>query len=96
MITYIEVYQGIYRQESVIADRVIEAMMAVTPVLSVTVPIARRCARLRETLRRQGRRVNTRAFDLIIAATAIEHDLTLVTRNTDDSRDIEGLRLYHG
>jgi len=63
-------------------------------VLPVSIEIAKRCARLRETLRRQGRRINNRAMDLIIAATALEHDLTLVTRITDDYRDIPGLMLH--
>lgn len=30
----------------------------------------------------------------MIAATAIEHDLTLVTRNVDDFSDVPGLQLY--
>ena len=32
---------------------------------------------------------------LIIAATALEHDLSLVTRNTDDFQWIEGLTLVN-
>jgi len=45
-------------------------------------------------LRRQGKRVNNRALDLLIAATAIEHDLTLVTRNLQDYGDIPGLETF--
>ena len=37
----------------------------------------RRCTGFREMLRVQGRRVNQRALDLMIAATALEHDLVL-------------------
>lgn len=62
--------------------------------LKMASAVARRCAGLREMLRKQGKRVNQRAFDLLIAATAIEHGLTLVTRNTDDYEDIPGLKLY--
>jgi predicted nucleic acid-binding protein len=36
--------------------------------------------------------VRQRALDLIIAATALEHDLTLVTRNREDFQDIPGLQ----
>ena len=68
--------------------------MCIAPVLTLTIPIAERCARLRETLRLQGKRVNQRALDLIVAATALEHDLTLVPRNVADYRDIPGLNLY--
>lgn len=94
VITYIEAYQGILREQSDAAERGLEAMLATTPVLPVSIAVAQRCARLRELLRRQGRRTRNRALDLIIAATAVEHDLTLVTRNTDDYDDILGLRLY--
>jgi len=38
--------------------------------------------------------VRPRALDLLIAATALVHDLSLVMRNEDDYRDISGLRLY--
>ena len=33
-------------------------------------------------------------MDILIAATAIEHGLTLVTGNTRDYEDIPNLRLY--
>jgi predicted nucleic acid-binding protein len=56
--------------------------------------VAERCARLRETLRSQNKWVNSRALDLIIAATALEYDLTLVTNNAEDFKDIPGLALY--
>jgi predicted nucleic acid-binding protein len=38
--------------------------------------------------------VKSRALDLIIAATALEYGLTLVTKNTDDFKDIPDLTLY--
>ena len=51
-------------------------------VLTVTVSIGRRCAVLRGELRRGGKQ-RTQA-DMLIAATAIEHNLALATRNTKD------------
>ena len=45
-------------------------------------------------MRRQGKRVGQRALDLIVAATAIEHDLVLVTRNVRDYADIPQIKLY--
>jgi predicted nucleic acid-binding protein len=45
-------------------------------------------------LRSQNKRVKSRALDLIIAATALEDGLTLVTNNTDDFKDIPDLTLY--
>jgi predicted nucleic acid-binding protein len=63
-------------------------------VLPITIAVAQRCARLRRTLKNQGRRVNSRALDLIIAATALEHRLTLVTNNPKDYEDIPWLKLF--
>jgi predicted nucleic acid-binding protein len=54
---------------------------------------AQRCAEIREVLRSEGKRVRQRALDLMIAATALEHDLTLVTNNAADYQDVPGLRL---
>jgi predicted nucleic acid-binding protein len=56
--------------------------------------VAERCARLREALRTQSKRVNSRALDLIIAATALEYDLTLITENLKSFEDIPDLSLY--
>jgi predicted nucleic acid-binding protein len=69
-------------------------MRSGVPVLPFDLAIARRTARLRADLAAQGRRTRTRALDLIVAATALEHGLTLVTRNKADYQDIPNLSLY--
>jgi predicted nucleic acid-binding protein len=63
-------------------------------LVTVSLAIARRCARVRQNLRSRGRRVNQRAMDLLIAATALEDELTLVTGNIEDYQDIAGLDIY--
>jgi predicted nucleic acid-binding protein len=94
IITYMEVFQGRIRSPNPrVAEQRLHQFLTVVPVLPFSVPIAERCARLREVLRAQNRRVNSRALDLINAATAIEHNLILVTRNVDDYKDIPGLIL---
>ncbi|HLZ73277.1 MAG TPA: type II toxin-antitoxin system VapC family toxin [Dehalococcoidia bacterium] len=94
IITYMEVYQGIQRQSTVQELRDgFDAFILVAPVLPFSIAVAERCATIRETLRQQGRRTRSRYLDLITAATAIEYDLTLVTRNTADYRDVPGLKL---
>jgi toxin FitB len=42
---------------------------------------------------RRGSKIS--AMDAIIAATALEHDLTLVTQNVDDFKRVQGLRLVN-
>lgn len=94
IITYMEAYQGIARSaKSREAHAKFEAFVGGLPVLPLSPEVAKRCAILRETLRKQGKRVTARALDLIIAATALKYSLTLVTRNLDDYRDIPDLKL---
>ena len=95
IITYMEVYQGILRSHDVTqAERQFQSLVAAVPVLPFSPAVAVRCAQLRHELKQQRKRINSRALDLIIAATALEHNLTLVTRNTDDYQDIPNLNLY--
>ena len=95
IITYMEAYQGVERSpHPEEAQNKLSALLDSLPVISLSPVVAQRCARLRETLRKQGKRVNARSLDLIIAATALEYNLTLVTRNTEDYADVPGLKLY--
>ena len=94
-ITFIEIYEGIERSASPRQEeRSFRAFLRAARVLPVNRSVARRAATVRVQLRSQGRSVRNRALDLLIAATAIQHNLTLVSRNTDDYRDIPGLKLY--
>jgi tRNA(fMet)-specific endonuclease VapC len=96
IITYMEAFQGVTRiPEPKQAHAKFRALAKSIPVLPLSLAVAERCARLRETLRSQNKRVNSRALDLIIAATALEYDLTLVTENTEDFKDIPDLPLHH-
>ena len=93
--TYMEVYQGTLRGEAT-ADlqRAFEQFFDSVPVLPFSPAVARRCARLRHVLKQQRKRVNSRATDVMIAATALEYGLEFVTRNMDDYDDIPNLTLY--
>ncbi len=89
-----EAYQGVLRSPNPEeAQGKLRGFVDTVPVLPLSVTVAQRCAHIRETLRKQGKRVNARALDL--AATALEYDLTLVTRNTEDYADIPDLKLYY-
>ncbi len=97
VVTYMEVYEGVARAERPEeAGMRFDALVEAVPLLPISPAIARRCAVLRETLRRQGKRVNRCALDLLIAATALDHELTLVTRNLADYADIPDLETYGG
>lgn len=90
-----EIYQGVLRSPNPgEAGSKLRAFVDTVPVLPLSATVAQRCAQLRETLRKQGKRVNARALDLIIAATTLEYDLTVVTRNTEDFVDVPDLKLY--
>ncbi len=94
MITYMEAFQGAERDpDPASAKQRLDAFVATVRLLPITPEIVRRCALLRRGLKRRGRRINPRALDLLIAATALEHGLTLVTRNVDDYADIPNLSL---
>ena len=96
IVSYMEAYQGIGRSpHPQQAQNQFQTFIESVPILPFSPAVARRCARLREELQSQGKRVNTRALDLIIAATALEYDLTLVTRNIQDFQDIPDLEIYH-
>jgi tRNA(fMet)-specific endonuclease VapC len=95
IVTYMGAFQGVARSpHPEEAHDKFQAFMESVLILPFSFAVAERCARLRETLKSQNKRVNSRALDLIIAATALEYGLTLVTKNTDDFKDIPDLTLY--
>ena len=61
-------------------------------VLALTDAIAERFAQIRAALRRNGQLIPD--LDLLIAATALEEDLILVTRNLRHFARLPGLQLY--
>ncbi len=90
-----EAFQGVVRSPHLKeAHDKFHAFTESVLILPFSFAVAERCARLRETLKSQNKRVNSRALDLIIAATALEYGLTLVTKNTEDFKDIPDLTLY--
>jgi len=93
IITFAEVYEGIYYgQNRVEHEQGWRQFLHTTQVLSLSRSIAKHYALLRGELARKGQLIDQP--DLFIAATAIYHDLTLVTRNRKDFDRIPDLKLY--
>ena len=93
LVTYGEVYEGIYYgRDPAGSERVFRQFLRAVDVLPLTRPIMRRFARLRGDLRRRGQLIGDP--DLLIAATALHHDLTLVTGNRAHFQRIPDLRLH--
>ncbi len=99
IVTFAEIYEGIYygyqpEHYTIIFRRFLQGVT----VLGITRPGARHFAIVRGQLRStpQGKNlVNPKdSYDLFIAATALHHQLTLVTGNTKDYEQIPHLILY--
>jgi len=80
IITLGEVYEGGYNNpEPKVHIASFQKFLALFTVLPLTEDTMRHFARLRALLRKQGNLIPD--LDLLIAATAVEHELVLLTRN---------------
>jgi tRNA(fMet)-specific endonuclease VapC len=88
-----ELYAWVYRRGSPqpLVDRIENELLPDVFVLDFERACAIEFGRLRGDLLRRGIAVSR--SDLLIAATAIVHDLTLVSHNTRDFKRIPGLML---
>lgn len=99
IITFAEVYEGIYYDDKRPQhEQGLRQFLQGVRLLDVTRPIARHCALIRGQLRAQpqGKALVQPKdnYDLFIAATALHHHLTLVTRNVKDYERIPHLDIY--
>jgi predicted nucleic acid-binding protein len=93
IIAVAEVYEGAFGtpdQHAALAG--LRDFLSDFVVIPLTDAIAERFARMRASLRRQGQSIPD--MDLFIAATALEEDLILITRNARHFERIPELRLY--
>ena len=91
-ITYGEIYEGVYfGRDPGKAESAFRDFLRFVDVVPLSRPAMRLFARIRGDLRRRGQLVSD--LDILIAATAIERDLTLITRNIRHYERIQGLRL---
>ncbi|MDP4804470.1 MAG: type II toxin-antitoxin system VapC family toxin [Candidatus Nanopelagicales bacterium] len=84
---------SINAQERAMRQLVLQQTEATFDPLPFDAACARRFAIVAGCLRQSGRKTQARAFDALIAATALAHDLPLYTRNAQDFDGITGLDL---
>lgn len=92
VITVAELYRGAYLSAKV-SDNLaaVVTFMRRFAVLALDVQAAAVAGRIDAELAQQGLRIGP--YDTLIAAVALAHDLTLVTRNTREFSRVPGLRL---
>jgi predicted nucleic acid-binding protein len=91
--TFAEVYEGIYYGHNrTHYQEIFQHFLKGVNVFGITRSIAKQYALIRGELGRKGQLIDQP--DLFIAATAIRHNLTLVSRNTKVYQRIPDLKLY--
>jgi tRNA(fMet)-specific endonuclease VapC len=93
IITFAEVHEGIYYVHNrTHYQRIFHHFLHGVSVLGITRSTAKQYTLMRGELGRKGQLIDQP--DLFIEATAIQHNLTLLTRNTTDYQRIPDLKLY--
>jgi tRNA(fMet)-specific endonuclease VapC len=92
VITLAELWEGVYYSRDPARSQAgLEEFVSGVAVLGLDEEICRRFGRLRGSLRKQGKLIGD--FDLLIAGSALEHQLTLLTNNRRHFENIEELRI---
>jgi len=89
IITHTELYAGKSVWEKDTAREELEALFSGITLLPLTQKISTKAGEIK------AKHHNTGLLDCIIGATALVHDLPLVTLNVKDFEAIEGIQLYH-
>jgi len=92
VITLMELYYGAYKSQKVTGNLAkIKTLEQSVEIINLGVASAEVFGMLKSQLEKTGSRLDD--FDLIIAACALSHNLTLVTNNEKHFQRIEGLKL---
>lgn len=92
VISQMELYYGAYKSKKITSNIAkLKALEKVFDILPVEMANAEIFGRLKADLEGKGSRLDD--FDLIIATSALSHNLTLVTNNEKHFKRIEGLKL---
>ena len=94
LITYGEILEGIYYgRDPKRHEQIFRAFLHATPILQLTERCMERFAHIRGELRAKGQLIGD--AEILIATTALDYDLTLVTQNIHHFNRIPNLKLYH-
>ena len=94
VITLMELYYGAYKSQKVTGNLAkIKTLEQSIEIITLGVESAEVFGMLKSQLEKTGSRLDD--FDLIIAACALSHNLTLVTNNEKHFQRIEGLKLIN-
>jgi tRNA(fMet)-specific endonuclease VapC len=95
VVTASELLHGVHRAETAQRrgkrEEFVEAILSAMPVVPIDLAIARTHARIWADLAARGSVIG--AHDLLIAATALTHDLVIATRNVREFARIESVRV---
>jgi predicted nucleic acid-binding protein len=92
IVTLMELYYGAYKSQKVASNLgKVKHLEAALEVIPLGIETAEVFAMLKAALEKPGTPLDD--FDLILAACALSHDLTLVTNNVKHFKRIEGLKL---
>ncbi|MGH2534610.1 MAG: type II toxin-antitoxin system VapC family toxin [Thermomicrobiales bacterium] len=93
--TFGEIYEGVrYGRHRAADEMALAATLEWIPIHGLDVEIMRRFAEIRGDLRKRHQLIGD--FDTLIAATALHHDLTIVSRIRDHDERVPGLKLLTG
>lgn len=93
LITYGEILEGIYYgKDPKRQEQAFRSFLRVAPILPLAESCLERFANIRGGLRSRGQLIGD--ADILIAATALDYDLTLVTQNHNHFQRIPNLKLY--
>jgi tRNA(fMet)-specific endonuclease VapC len=91
VVTYYEVLNGLYFKDAKSQLKKFEHFVELNEVLPLTDKIAKKSAKIYSILRQKGQII--RHNDVMIAATSIVNEMTLVSNNTEHFSRISGLVL---
>jgi predicted nucleic acid-binding protein len=92
-VTVAEIYEGAFGTTDPQAHlQHLRTFLQSFSLLALNDDIAERFARMRSDLRRQGQIISD--FDIVVAATALHYELTVLTFNRRHFARVPGLRIY--